>query len=197
MGGGCFPKTILKMPTTCCLQRIAVIPIIVIDPRYTWTAHQADQWIPIRPGTDGAMLEAMGYVILSEDLYNHEFVEKWVEPYGLSRWQDYLNGVEDGIVKTPEWAETICGVPAETITELARLYARSHPVYMRQVGSCRMHYGENQARTFNYLLALCANLGHKGTIGTGTNFALNPHNPTPFPARISVRKPGQIWKLKT
>ncbi|MGV8083572.1 MAG: molybdopterin-dependent oxidoreductase [Coriobacteriia bacterium] len=160
-------------------------PIIYIDPRYTWTAHVADQWIPIRPGTDGAMLEAMGYVMLSEDLFAKDFVEKWVEPYGLQRWREYLEGEDDGIVKTPEWAEGICGVPAETITELARLYARSHPVYMRQVwAATRMHYGENQARTHNHLLALGANVGHKGTTGTGINFGIKAHIPMPYPADI-------------
>jgi anaerobic dimethyl sulfoxide reductase subunit A len=100
------------------------IPLIVIEPRYTWTAHHADQWIPIRPGTDQPMMEAMAYVMFTEDLINQEFVDKWVEPYGLHRWKEYLLGNEDGVPKTPEWAEKICGVPAETIAELARLYGK-------------------------------------------------------------------------
>lgn len=161
------------------------IPLIVIEPRYTWTAHHADQWIPIRPGTDGPMMEAMAYVMFTEDLINHKFVEKWVESYGLYRWKEYLMGNEDGIPKTPEWAEKICGVPAETIAELARLYGRSHPVYMRQVwAAARMHYGENVARTYDYLLAIGGNIGHKGTLGIGINFGMRPHIPLPMPSDI-------------
>ena len=163
------------------------IPIIYIDPRHTWTAQFADQWIPIRPGTDGAMLEAMGYILFEEDLYNHEFVEKWIEPYGLQRWKDYLYGADDGIVKTPEWAEAICGVPAETIVELTRLYAKSHPVYTRQVwAAARMLGGENQARTFQSILAMCANLGHKGTIGTNMNFGMKARFPVPGAGDIGM-----------
>lgn len=166
------------------------IPLIVIEPRYTWTAHHADQWIPIRPGTDQPMMEAMAYVMFTEDLINKEFVDKWVEPYGLYRWKDYLLGNEDGVPKTPEWAEKICGVPAETIAELARLYGKSHPVYMRQVwAAARMHYGENVARTYDYLLAIGGNVGHKGTLGIGINFGMRPHMPLPIPSGDT----GQQW----
>lgn len=170
------------------LARDKGIPIIYIDPRLTWTGTLADQWIPIRPGTDGAMMEAMGYLLFEEDLYDHEFVDKWVEPYGLQRWKEYLYGQDDGIVKTPEWAESICGVPAETITALTRLYASSHPVYFRMVwAAARMLYGENQARTSNYLLAMCKNIGHYGTLGAGNAIQINPHVPEPYPPNL-----GQI-----
>lgn len=157
------------------LARDKGIPVIYIDPRYTWTAHLADQWIPIRPSTDGAMLEAMAYVILSEGLEDKKFTEELMEPNGLARWKDYIFGGFDNIPKTPEWAETICGIPAETIAEIARLCADG-PVYMRQVwAATRILGGENQARTYNYLCAICGNVGRKGTIGTGMDFGVRPH----------------------
>jgi len=51
-----------------------------------------------------------------------------VEPNGVKLWQEYVLGTTDGVDKTPQWAEKICGVPAETITEFARLYACSKPL---------------------------------------------------------------------
>lgn len=86
--------------------------IIVIDPRYTNSAETlADQWLPIRPGTDIAMLLAVAYVLYSQDLYDHEYVEKWVEPEGFEKWRQYVMGETDGTPKTPEWAEPITALP--------------------------------------------------------------------------------------
>jgi len=170
------------------LAREKGIPIIYIDPRLTWTGTLADQWIPIRPGTDGAMMEAMGYVLFEEDLVDHEFVDKWVEPYGLQRWKEYLYGEDDGVVKTPEWAETICGVPAETIRSLAELYGKTSPCYFRQVWAAgRMLHGENQSRTTEYLLALRGNLGRKGTLGLSNAIGINPHVPEPYPQDLGTQ----------
>jgi len=135
------------------------IPIICIDPRYTPSVEVlADQWIPIRPTTDVAMMIAMANVWFKEDLCDQEFVEKWVEPEGLQRWKAYVLGIEDGIDKTPQWAEGICGVPAETIEAFARLYARSKPVNLNaSLTLGRQFYGENVTRAAMYLQALTGN----------------------------------------
>jgi anaerobic dimethyl sulfoxide reductase subunit A len=163
-------------------------PIIVIDPRLTWTAQAADQWIPIRPGTDGAMLEAMGYTFFDEDIYNHEFVEKWVEPEGLQRWKEYLYGKDDGIVKTPEWAESICGVPAETIRAVARVYANEQPIYSRFVWSAaRMLHGENQTRTYGAVMSMVACMGQKGTTGGTLGHGSRTHFSMPMPPYIGTQ----------
>lgn len=159
------------------------IPIISIDPRYTWTAEViATQHIYIRPGTDLAMMMAMCYVMFEEDLIDHEFVDKWIEPEGLSRWKDYVMGTKyDEEPKTPEWAAEICGVPAETIRELARLYGKSDPVYIRLVWvAARQHYGKQVARGFNYLQALGGNIGRKGCAGNATGFGMSGHFATPY-----------------
>jgi anaerobic dimethyl sulfoxide reductase subunit A len=64
-------------------------------------------------------------------------------------------GTVDGVDKTPQWAEKICGVPAETITEFARLYARSKPVNLNTAWSLgRQFFGENGIRAAMYLQAL-------------------------------------------
>ena len=102
------------------------IPVICIDPRYTVAAEVlADQWIPIKPGTDAAMMLAVANVLIKENLYDKKFVEKYVDPIGFEQWRSHIFGEKDGIDKTPEWAEKICAVPAETIRGFARLYAQT------------------------------------------------------------------------
>ena len=112
---------------------------IVIDPRYTQSAELlADQWIPIRPGTDLAMMLAVAQVLYEEDLIDHEFVDQWVDKAGFEEWRAYCMGEgEDGIKKTPEWAAPICAVPAETIREFARLYGTTKPVHLQYFYSLR------------------------------------------------------------
>lgn len=87
-----------------------------------------------------------------------ELVERYVEPAVLKRWKAYVMGTEDGIDKSPRWAEGICGVPAETIEEFARLYARSKPANLNvSAGIGRQFYGENPTRAAMYLQALTGN----------------------------------------
>ncbi len=135
------------------------IPIICIDSSYTPSAEVlADQWIPIRPSTDAAMMVAMANVWFKEGLCDEEFIEKNVDSAGLEKWKAYVLGTTDGVDKTPGWAEGICSVPAETITAFARLYARSKPVNLcvgMSIG--RQFYGENGTRAAMYLQALTGN----------------------------------------
>ena len=75
------------------LAREKKIPVVAIDCRYTKTAEVlADQWIPIRPGTDMAMILAMCNVLFSENTFDQSFVSSNVEPTGFSKWQDYVTG---------------------------------------------------------------------------------------------------------
>ena len=67
------------------------------------------------------MMAAVAYVIIKENLQDQAFLDKYT--VGFDKFKEYVTGVEDGVEKTPAWAEAICGVPAQTITELARRYA--------------------------------------------------------------------------
>ena len=168
------------------------IPIISIDPRYTPTAEVvASQWIPIRPTTDVAMMIAMANVWFKEDLCDQEFIKKWVDPDGLRRWRDYVLGTSDGIDKTPQWAETICGVPAETIAEFARLYARSKPVNLNTAWSLgRQFYGENAIRAAMYLQALTGNTLSPGATASAESAGeFGAHE-------LSLPKPTVDWQRK-
>ncbi len=99
--------------------------LVVVDPRRCETAESATEWIPIIPGTDGAMAMAMCYVIVANKLYDKDFVENWC--YGFDAFKKRLLGEEDGIPRSPQWASQICGVPAETIERLAFEFASAAP----------------------------------------------------------------------
>jgi anaerobic dimethyl sulfoxide reductase subunit A len=140
------------------------IPVIVIDPRYTKSASvYADQWIPMRPGTDVAMMLAIAYQLFANNLYNQSYVSKFVEPTGFQQWQNYVLGKVDGVAKTPQWQENITGVPAQTVIDFATLYAKSNPTYLITCWSPgRQVHGENYARAAIYLQAMMGYIGVPG-----------------------------------
>ena len=156
--------------------------VIVIDPRYTNSAETiADQWIPIRPGTDLAMMLAVAFVLYTEDIYDHEYVEKWVEPEGFEKWRAYVTGETDGQPKTPEWAEAITTVPAETIRAFAHLYATSKPVHLHYYyGPAKRHLGEYSATAAMLLQSMTGNLSIPGGCETGCSLVTPAR--MPFPA---------------
>ena len=93
--------------------------IISIDPRLTWWGARAEYFLQIRPGTDPALAMAWLNVIISEDLYDHEFVDYW-----CAYFDEMAESVKDA---TPAWASEITGIPEEDIIGSARLFATSKP----------------------------------------------------------------------
>ncbi|NLP44466.1 MAG: molybdopterin-dependent oxidoreductase [Peptococcaceae bacterium] len=91
------------------------------DLNYAAAIH-AGKWIPVLPNTDLALQWAIVYVWLTEDLYDKEFIKS--HTIGFEYVEKVALGEDDGIVKTPEWAEKICGVPARIIKALARKWHR-------------------------------------------------------------------------
>src|SRR5438552_12291482 len=78
----------------------------------------AATWHPIVPGTDVAVMLALAHVLVSENLHDPDFLERYT--VGAERVVDYVLGHEDGVAKTPEWAERITSIPAGTLRALAR-----------------------------------------------------------------------------
>lgn len=164
---------------------------IVIDPRYTQSAELlADQWIPIRPGTDLAMMLAVAQVLYEEDLIDHQFVDEWVDKTGFEEWRTYVMGEgEDGIKKTPEWAAPICAVPADTIREFARLYGTTKPVHLQYFYSCaKRHMGDYSAAASMLLQAMTGNIACAGGCETGA--CLPTPGRVPAPRADWHRDPG-------
>lgn len=89
--------------------------LIVVDPKVTWLAAHAKYHLQIRPGTDGALALAMANIMITEDIYDHDFVENWC--YGF---EEYAQHVSEW---TAERAASVCGIDAEDILGAARFYA--------------------------------------------------------------------------
>lgn len=159
------------------LARQAGARVVCIDPRYSLSAASlADEWIPIRPGTDAAMMSAMAYVMLSENLYDTEFVRTHCVGFdanqmpvdGAESYSDYILGKRDGIAKTPQWAEAITAVPARTIARIAHEYAEIKPAVLYQgYGMQRRAYGEQVVRAGCVLAAITGNVGIPGGWASG------------------------------
>lgn len=148
--------------------------IVCIDPRMTLSAVAlADEWVPIRPGTDAAMMSAMAHVMITAGLHDAAFVASHcvgfdesqmpAEAKGAETYKDYILGTRDKTPKTPKWAEAITGVPRETIERLAREYATRKPGMLYQgYGMQRRAYGEQVVRAGCVLAALTGNVGVPG-----------------------------------
>ncbi len=93
--------------------------LIYLDPRFTVTASKADEWYPIRPGTDLAFILAMLNVIVSESRYNKEFVANYT--VGFDKLEEHVKTF------TPAWAEQETEIPAKDIVRIAREFSDAAP----------------------------------------------------------------------
>lgn len=181
------------------------VKVIVIDPRLSQTGIAfADEWIAIRPSTDAALADAMAYVIWSEGLQDQAFMDRYCigfdedhmpdgVPAGLS-YHSYLFGKQDGVEKTPEWAETITGLEAETIRRLARELAAAHPACISVgLGAQRHGNGEQSARGIMMLCCLTGNVGIPGgSAGTNSSCMVEHEGIDLFTGRLENPYPGKI-----
>ncbi|MGF9564478.1 molybdopterin guanine dinucleotide-containing S/N-oxide reductase [Neorhizobium sp. JUb45] len=124
-------------------------------------------WLPIIPGTDMALMLALAHVLVTEDLHDRDFLDRYTVGYG--KFEDYLLGRTDSVAKTPEWAAKICGIGAEVITDLARQMARSRTLITVSHSLQRADYGEQPVWMG---IVLAAMLGQIGLDGGGYSYSL-------------------------
>jgi len=144
--------------------------IVVIDPRRTAVArYPGAEWIPIRPGTDGALALAMCNVLIEEELYDESFVRQWTE--GFEDFSDYVQHFR------PDNVEEITGVPADTIARLARRIAGASGA--APVMYAGLEYNGNGVQTVRSALTLWALSGQLDVPGgqcfkmRGNKFPIN------------------------
>lgn len=151
--------------------------VVVIDPRRTETARRTDaRWVPIRPGTDCALALSMIAVMIEEELYDEEFAESWC--HGFAELASYVQHFG------PEVAESITGVPAGLIRELAHRVCDA-------TGACPvmytgLEYSNSGIQAIRAVLTLFALAGHLDTPG-GIGLAMSN---THFPINRACNQPN-------
>jgi len=143
--------------------------VIVIDPVRTDTCKALDaEWIAVRPQTDTAMMLGIAHTLVAEKLHDTKFLGTYA--VGFEQFLPYLMGDADKTPKTAEWASNICGVPADTIRDLARRFAKNRTLLASGWSVQRQHHGE---QVHWMLVTLAAMLGQIGLPGGG--FGLSYH----------------------
>jgi formate dehydrogenase major subunit len=131
--------------------------LVIMDPRGTAMKRHAWKTMQFKNGTDVAMLNAMLNVIVTEKLYDTQYIQTYVE--GFEAWAENIKDF------TPEEMEPICGIPADTLREVARAYARAESsIIFWGMGVSQHTHGTDNARC---LIALALITGQIGRPGTG------------------------------
>ena len=163
--------------------------VVVLDPRFTKTASKAE-WLPIKPGTDLAFHLALLNVIISNKLYNVEFVEK--NTIGFDELAQSIG------TYTPDWASALTGIDANTIERIARDFAAAGPDAMAHPGWRTSNF-VNSFQTERAIAILNALVGNweRGLIDSGGEDGGmqlgNPSQP-PYPRITAQRLDGVPWK---
>ena len=156
--------------------------VVVIDPRYSVTAAKADWWIPINPGTDGALAMAIASVILSEELYDVGFIGNWTA--GFDRYKELaLNQY------SPEKVAAITGIDADITRQIAREFARTRPaIAWAGTGATRWPNGSYNSYAIFCLNALVGSIDVPG----GVVYQENPeYREMPEADEDSIAKEGK------
>ncbi|MDK9706114.1 MAG: molybdopterin-dependent oxidoreductase [Desulforhopalus sp.] len=148
--------------------------LVYVDPRFTNTAMHADTYVAIKPGTDLAFVLALTFVALFEGLYNKAFVAN-----NFNDFDKYHKHITDSGY-TPEWAEKITGVPADTIRTIARDFMAAAPQAIYYAGR-RTTWAKNDfqlRRAMAIFSALGGGIDVKGGIVFGSKLPLGEHPAT-------------------
>lgn len=171
--------------------------LIVVDPCFSDTAAVADEWIAIRPGTDGALVAAIAHVLIGENMVDQAFLDSYCigfdeahMPEGIpanSSYKAYVMGQgPDGVEKTPAWAASICGIPTDRIVRLAHEIGQAKPCCISQGwGPQRHSNGEDACRAISMLAIMTGNVGIPG----GGSGARESGMANPFTALPTLTNP--------
>ncbi len=156
--------------------------VIVVDPRFSTAAGKAKHWLPIRPSTDLALLLAWIHVVIEEELYDADYVERYT--YGFEQLAESVRG------NTPEWAWPITGIEPHVIRETARAMGRAAPAVVVHPGRHVTWYGDDtqRSRAVAILNALFGAWGQRGGFYESARASV-PRYPYP-----EVAPPERDWR---
>jgi thiosulfate reductase / polysulfide reductase chain A len=156
--------------------------VITVDPRFSVAAGKSKYWLPIRPGTDMALLLAWMHVLITEGLYDRDYVARYTK--GFEQLAEHVQAFN------PEWAWLETGISPERIRETAREMARNAPASLVHPGRHVTWYGDDtqRSRAIAILNALLGSWGRQGGFYIQEQVTL-PEFPTPEPP-----KPKSDWK---
>jgi thiosulfate reductase/polysulfide reductase chain A len=148
--------------------------VIVVDPRFSSVAAKADHWLPIRPSTDTALLLAWINVLITEDLYDREFVETWTS--GFDELAAHVSEF------TPDWAASITDLDAGQIRDTARVMASYSPRSVLMPGRHSTWYGNDtqRVRCTLFINALLGAYGRRGGMYFNKSAYLDSYPHPPF-----------------
>lgn len=143
--------------------------LIVVDPRFSVAASKAKYWLPIKPGTDIALLLAWINVLIEEERYDKSYVDKHTKGFA-----ELKAHVAD---KTPDWAYPLTGIEPELIRRSARAMAAARPASLIHPGRHATWYGDDtqRVRAMAILSALLGSWGRRGGFILPSNMSLPPY----------------------
>ncbi len=163
--------------------------MVYLDPRFTKTAAKADEWLPIRPGTDLAFHLAMLNIIIKERRYNQPFIDQYTVGF-----EELVDGIRNF---TPEWASTITEIPARTIRRVAREFSDAGPQALAHNGWRTSNF-INSFQTQRAITILNALVGNWGVTllpaGGEESSCLGKPEQGAFPRTTALRLDGVPWK---
>ncbi len=186
MAGANRAEAIVTPDTMDCFKRTKGrgAKLVCVDPRFTNTAAKADKWLAIKPGTDLAFVLALTYVVLTEELFNKEYVAN-----NFNGFEEYKNSVITNKY-TPEWAEKITGIRAKDIYKTAREFMAHAPKAIYYPGR-RSTFATNDfqlRRAQAIFQALGGGIDTKGGLIFGKKLKLGKHEGLePLYARAEAR----------
>ncbi|HEY6493723.1 MAG TPA: molybdopterin-dependent oxidoreductase [Trebonia sp.] len=165
--------------------REAGVQMVCVSPfRHDITDAAAPEWLPIRPNTDVALMLALAHTLVADGLADREFTRTHCAGYG--EFERYLTGLSDGRAKDANWAAGITGIPADTITGLARRMAGTRTVINTAWAVQRAQHGEQPVWA---TVALAAMLGQVGLPGGGFSFGFAAVNSIALPCPEGIPRP--------
>jgi thiosulfate reductase/polysulfide reductase chain A len=150
--------------------------IVVVDPRFSVAAGKAKHWLPIKPGTDIALLLAWIHLLIKDEGYNKKYVQQHCDGF------EQL--AQEVLPYTPEWAYTQTGISPEKIRAVAKQLAMHQSSALIHPGRKSNWYGDDtqRARAVAILNALVGSWGSKGGFFLGKKFKIPSVSLPEFPA---------------